>query len=71
MLPQKKFTIGVPAETRKKSINGSSYDENTYRKHFCADDHAELKLDRPFLFTIFTQRGQPLFTGVVRYPDTH
>ena len=35
------------------------------------DDHAELKLDRPFLFTIFTQRGQPLFTGVVRYPDTH
>ena len=32
------------------------------------DDHAVLKLDRPFLFTVFTQTGQPLFTAVVRYP---
>ena len=32
------------------------------------DEYAELKLDRPFLFTILTMHGQPLFTGIVRDP---
>ena len=34
-------------------------------------DHAELILDRPFLFTIFTLEGQPLFSGIIRDPTAH